>query len=171
MAAKPKRPKLPHGRPSKYTPEVADEIISRLSLGETLTRICRDAHIPERMTVWRWEEAHPEFSIRLRGARLKQADSLFDELQEIPDQPLTNTRTREELERRKMQVDVRKFRVARLNRALYGDKQEVKHTGDATEPVAVSTSNASVDVLTPEEQAQLRELSRKMLQGKPSGEG
>lgn len=163
MAARPKRPKLPHGRPSKYTPEVADEIISRLSLGETLTRICRDAHLPDRITVWRWEEDHPEFMQRMRGARLKQADSLFDELQDLPDEVLQR---REHIDKVKLQVDVRKFRVARLNRALYGDKQDLNLGGQPDNPVQSQTVRADIDALTPEEQATLRELSRKMLQGK-----
>lgn len=162
---KPKREKLPHGRPSLYTPELADEIVERISLGETLISIARDGHMPDRTTVWRWAEAHPDFSQRLRAARLAQADSEFDELREIADQPLP-LRARETLEQRKQQIDVRKFRVARLNRALYGDKQDVNLGGQPENPLQAQVSSANWDALSPEEQASFREMSRKMLQGK-----
>lgn len=59
----------PVGRPSKYTAELADEIFRRLSEGEPLAVICRDAHMPDASTVWNWEQKHPEISQALASAR------------------------------------------------------------------------------------------------------
>lgn len=67
------------------------------------------------------------------------------------------------ISQRHQQIDVRKFRVARLNRALYGDAKDVKLTGDADHPVNVN-AQASIDVtqLTPEEQADIKRLAAKL---------
>lgn len=49
MAKKPnKATKAKRGRPTKYTPELAERICERLSGGEPLTRICAEAGMPDR---------------------------------------------------------------------------------------------------------------------------
>lgn len=75
-APKPAEPKKPHGRPSKYTPELADEICERLANGEPLAKICRDEHIATRAVVHEWAKADSEFSIRLASAREDWHDSI-----------------------------------------------------------------------------------------------
>jgi len=57
------------GRPTTYTPEVAAEIIRRLSEGEPLAVICRDEHMPAVRTVSDWKAAHPDFSAEFAQAR------------------------------------------------------------------------------------------------------
>lgn len=42
------------GRPSKYTMEIAQAIADRLTRGETLNTICRDAGMPDASSVRRW---------------------------------------------------------------------------------------------------------------------
>lgn len=42
------------GRASTYNEEIAAEIITRLSEGEGLIAICRDAHMPPESTVRLW---------------------------------------------------------------------------------------------------------------------
>lgn len=49
------------GRPSKFTPEIADEICERLANGEPLAKICRDEHMPTRVAVHDWAKADGEF--------------------------------------------------------------------------------------------------------------
>jgi hypothetical protein len=167
----PEAVKRRRGRPKgdAYNQAVADEIVERLSKGETLTSICKSKHMPDRTTVWDWEERHPEFDQRLRAARLKQADSLFDQLQDIADAPVPRT-NRHAISQRHQQIDVRKFRVARLNRALYGDASQVKLSGDAQQPVAINTTaRVDVSVLSDEEREQLRALGTKLAATKGRG--
>lgn len=59
----------PVGRPSKYTPELVSEVADRLSEGEPLAVICRDAHMPDPSTIWSWEQKNPEISQALGYAR------------------------------------------------------------------------------------------------------
>lgn len=42
------------GRPSSFTQEIADEICEGLANGESLRKICEDAKMPDRATVFRW---------------------------------------------------------------------------------------------------------------------
>jgi len=73
------------GRPSSYTPEVADDICRRLIEGESLRAICRDEGAPGLMTVFDWIERHPEFRDKYARARELQAEVQVDEMQEIAD--------------------------------------------------------------------------------------
>lgn len=62
------------GRPSSYKPEIADEICERMIEGEDLVQICKDDHMPSRVTVYRWMEANPDFETRIARAREGLAD-------------------------------------------------------------------------------------------------
>ncbi|WP_431196787.1 hypothetical protein [Pseudomonas aeruginosa] len=42
------------GRPSDYTPEIAQAICMRIAEGESLRMICRDDSMPDKSTVLRW---------------------------------------------------------------------------------------------------------------------
>ena len=72
---KPKRepdpPRLPKkGGPGKRCQELEDEVIARLSAGETLRAICRDPHIPGRGNVSAWCVDDPDgFGARFSKAR------------------------------------------------------------------------------------------------------
>jgi hypothetical protein len=52
--ARPKRLHLLTGRPSRYTIEVATEILTRMAEGGSLHRICQDEHLPAAATVRDW---------------------------------------------------------------------------------------------------------------------
>ena len=71
------------GRPSDYSPEIARTICYRLIEGESLRRICSDAGMPGKATVFRWIARHKEFRDRYIGARDSQAEGLGEEMFEI----------------------------------------------------------------------------------------
>ncbi|MFQ7017072.1 MULTISPECIES: hypothetical protein [unclassified Akkermansia] len=77
--------KRPPGRPSLYTDELAQEIVSRLAAGETMKSICSAAHMPEVWTVWNWRETKPEFSKLIQRAREAQSESMLDDCQALAD--------------------------------------------------------------------------------------
>jgi hypothetical protein len=64
------------GRPSKFTKELADEIARRLSDGEPMAVICRDEHMPDRTTVFRWTQTDEAFSQRIACAREDGFDAI-----------------------------------------------------------------------------------------------
>ena len=73
---------MPAGRPSSYTPEIADEIVERLA-NESLLKICEDAHMPERKTVWNWQQAHQDFDADCARARKLQAAGAEEKVRAI----------------------------------------------------------------------------------------
>ena len=71
------------GRPSNYNSEVAWAICDRLVEGESLRRICSDAGMPGKATVFRWIARHKEFRDWYIRARDFQAEGLGEEMLEI----------------------------------------------------------------------------------------
>jgi hypothetical protein len=149
------KPKKPLGRPTRYSEGIAAEYLRRLALGETGTKICKDPNMPSRTTIWNWGDQDPLFLERLRAARVQQAESGFEEIQDIADDLSTSGLSNEQINRARVRIDARKFRVARLNRELYGDTKTHKvQGGEAHAPpvklrVAASVSDLkeTVDIL------------------------
>lgn len=136
-------PPVHPGRPSKYTPKLADEICERLSGGQTLTSICLDSHMPERQTVLGWKRDDVDgFSLRYARAREEQRELWSDELIDISDDGRNDWMEREigkdktivvlnkeAVERSKLRSDNRKWLLTKLDRGTYGDKIETTHKG------------------------------------------
>jgi len=126
--------KKPHGRPSAYTSELADEICERLANGEPLARICRDEHMPSVMSVWRWEEADETFSLRVARARAAGFDEIAYDMLHIADtqeqgvirkvegDKITET-TEDMLGHRKLRVDTRAKLLACWDPKRYGTQR------------------------------------------------
>ena len=113
--AKPPRPKLKAGRPTKCTPEVIDEICERLGAGESLTDICDDAHMPSMVSVHNWLRNDQAFRARYVDARRAQADRAFDEVREV-----ARAATPATVAVARLNCDVIRWQAARLWPRRYG---------------------------------------------------
>ncbi len=143
--AKPKA-RRGRGRPTRYTPEVAADICTRLAEGESLRSICDDAAIPARSTVlgWLFDGEHEEFIDQYACAREAQAEGRADEIVDIADDVLSDFTTdkdgkvtvnHDHIQRSRLRVDARKWIAAKLLPKRYGDKMQ--HTGDGGGPIRV----------------------------------
>jgi hypothetical protein len=74
------------GRPSIYSDELANDICTRLGLGESLRKICLDEDMPSLRSVMYWLTTKPDFLQQYTRAREIQAETQFDELIDIVDQ-------------------------------------------------------------------------------------
>ena len=133
------------GRPSKYTEELAIEICTRLGLGESLRKICLDERMPSLASVMTWLTKKPDFLEQYTRAREIQAETQFDELIDIVDQPpelshITN-KDGELVEVKfdssyvawmKLRVDTRKWTAARMAPKKYGEQKQAEQTQDLT---------------------------------------
>lgn len=134
------------GRPSTYSEEIAAAICERMANGESLREICSEDAFPPESTVRGWAVDDVDgFSARYTRATQIRAAKLFDEIVEIADTQKsgvkTTTKTDAEgnesvdvveadmLEHRRLQVDARKWVVARMHPKMYGDRQDVAHSG------------------------------------------
>ena len=68
---------------SRYTPEIADDILTRISEGAPLRQAARDIGIPESM-IREWVHGNVQgFSSRYKEARALQIDAWADEIRVV----------------------------------------------------------------------------------------
>lgn len=125
------------GRPCVYDPAIAALICERLATGESLRGICRDDGYPAESTVRGWAVDDVDgFAARYARARDMGLDTLADQLLEIADTPQAGVRTEisddgvktvteDMLGHRRLQIDARKWYLAKLAPKRYGDKLEL----------------------------------------------
>jgi terminase small subunit-like protein len=121
MSSQPK----PTGRPSEYSPEIAEAICLRLAEGESLRKICTDPEMPGRRTVHDWLMKHKEFAAQYDQARDMQAEGFVDEIVEIADNNKDSQSAR-------VQIDARKWIAGKMKPKKYGDKTELAVSGPVT---------------------------------------
>lgn len=115
-----------------YTPELAELICERLADGETLKAICRDDGMPDARTVRRWAMDNLEgFGKRYSQARelgyLKMADEIIDLADDASADSYQEGSSRRPdhaaVQRSRLQVDTRKWLLAKALPKIYGDRQ------------------------------------------------
>lgn len=147
------------GAPSKYTQEIADEICERISGGESLRKICESAHMPTRTTIFNWllKDEYASFVDQYTRARELQADSLFDDCQDIADDGSNDWMENvddqgaiigyklngENIQRSRLRIDARKWMAGKLRPKKYGEKLELEHSG-SIENVSKEQRDAAV---------------------------
>lgn len=133
------------GRPSVYTPEIAEEICRRLAEGEPLDTICLPAGMPSPATVRLWvvRDWHG-FAAEYARAREAQAYKWADEINGIADDGTNDWMERngadnpgwqangEHIQRSRLRVDSRKWLLSKILPKTFGDKLDVNHSGEMT---------------------------------------
>lgn len=132
------------GRPTKYTDDLASSICEGLASGLSLLAICDGPDMPGVTTVYRWLEEKVSFRDMYSHARRLQADSKFDEADEI-----AKNATAENVHVARLQIDTIKWQTARLAPRKYGDKVALvggdPENGD--KPVQMDVSNLTDEQL------------------------
>ena len=74
------------GRPTTYTPEIADAICEEIATTDhALHRICEREGIPDHATVYRWLASNQDFCDKYARARERQADFMAAQTVDIAD--------------------------------------------------------------------------------------
>lgn len=145
------------GRRSIYTPELANEIIERISNGEPLKAICRDEHMPTWSVVYRWIRDIPDFATEMNIARDMGADAIAEEALSIADTPVVGEETEESetgrkvrrgdmLGHRKLQVETRLKLLAKWHPKKYGDRTAMELTGADGGPVRITDTERAAKI-------------------------
>ena len=148
-----KAPK-PTGRPTKRTPAITAEICRRLSKGEPLAGICRDAHMPSTRTVSDWRAADADLSADIARAREDGFDAIALETLEIADddsrdwEAITNDKgvcvgvkvDGEHVTRSKLRIETRLKLLSKWSPARYGDRITAEVTGAGGTPLIPPTT-------------------------------
>lgn len=129
-----------------YNPEIAEEILMRMSEGESVRTICADPRYPDRRTVLRWKVRDTEgFARRYAAARRAGVESRIEDANEIAAETPTyldeNGKTRIDaagIQRNRLRVDTAKWEASHLLRGGidpespldYGDKIQAEVSGE-----------------------------------------
>lgn len=144
-----KAPKKPRGRPSSYSPQVAEAIVDRLTAGEPLREICRDETMPAWRTVYDWMRAHSDFSTRIADARDLGEDALAQECLSIADDASNDWMEKydkdgdcigwqlnhDHVQRSKLRIETRLKLLAKWNPKKWGEKVDLNHGGQKDNPI------------------------------------
>lgn len=79
---------MPTGRPSDYTPEIADRICQWLAGGQSLRAFCKQDNTPALSTVCLWIVTHDQFSEQYKRAREAAGYAHADEIADIANRVL-----------------------------------------------------------------------------------
>jgi len=123
----------PGGRPTLYTPELADDICAQLAAGLSLNRICKQDGMPSYFAIWSWLDRYPEFNTKYARAREVQAEYYADEIVDISDSADKDT-----AQAVRVRVDTRKWIAAKLRPKKYGELVKHEHGGADGAPIPVS---------------------------------
>lgn len=131
------------GRPSDFTPEIANRICEELIEGASLRAICLADDMPNAATVCRWLGKHEDFREQYAHAREAQADTLTDEMLDIADDGSNDWMEKKNgqgdvigveyngdaVQRSRLRIDTRKWYASKLAPKKYGEKieQNVNH--------------------------------------------
>ena len=146
------------GRPSKYTPEIAQEIVERLSNAEPLRQICRDEGMPEWRTIYDWMYRDDKEVALGRGVGLSAAiarareigqDAIAEEIyREISMEPEREERGRIDpgyVQLIRARAEIKLKLLAKWNPKRYGDR--VTMAGDAENPLQVQADVSIFDAM------------------------
>lgn len=126
--------KKPHGRPTLYTDDLADEICEAIATGEKgLDHICADNdHFPIARNIYKWMFNNDDFRLKYLKAREAQAHLFAQRITDLKaDVPTYIDKDGVEridagmLGRAKLEMDGLKWSAARLAPRHYGDRKEV----------------------------------------------
>lgn len=140
-----------------YRPEIIDEFLKRIASGRSLRSVCEDADMPCSTSATDWLAQYPDFAARYARACEARADAIFEEMLEIADTPIMGEEIKLEpgavdeatgeaseptivevkrgdmLGHRRLQIETRKWALAKMAPKKYGDRLAMEVTQDITE--------------------------------------
>lgn len=121
------------GRPTKYTPELGQEICdaissSTLSLGQLSDMY---EHWPERTNIWRWRNTNLEFRNMYANAKKNQVEVSVDFMQEMMNEPHTYIDPETGIQKvdvpmLRVKIDAIKWKASKLLPKDYGDLKQLE---------------------------------------------
>ena len=125
---------MPAGRPSIYSQELADRILTEYSKGRSIREICEEADMPDRITLWRWRNEKPDFASALARAREANAETIEDKISEIESKVLYENLNPQAAN---VVLSSMRWRARVLHPKRYGDKVDLEHKGEVGMTVVV----------------------------------
>ena len=137
----------PRGRPVTFDHAVANEILARISEGESLLSVCDSPHIPAHSTVCGWVVDDREgFADRYARARRLCAERWAHEVLTLSDAaPIVAPDGRVDsaaVQHQRLRVDSRKWLLSKIVPKIYGDRVALDHAGGVAITVLTGVPDA-----------------------------
>lgn len=128
------------GRPTKYTPQLADEICDAIASSELglAHLVAAHPHWPERQNIFLWIRKYPDFRDKYARAKEDQTEVCVEYMQEVMNEP----HKWEDPETGLCKVDVPMLRLKMDTMKWHAAKLKPKKFGDNKEQIS---SNTEVD--------------------------
>ncbi len=141
------------GRPSKYSPELAENLCAMLGDGNSLRKCCAMPEFPSTTTIMRWLNENETFRLQYARAKQESADSRADQVEEIAEKLLSGEI--EDPQRARVAADLYKWAAGKEKPKKYGDKLQTENTNENKN----LNVNADIDSMSEDE---LNEFIEKM---------
>lgn len=123
--------------------EILQEIFDRIANGESMISICRDSHLPDRVTVLRWIGDDPELATRCARARELQAEALEEGMADVERDVLAG---KLDAKAANVVLSSRRWRAEKLGPRKFGARQAVELTGAEGGPVQINEADRAARV-------------------------
>ena len=130
------------GRPSGYTPEIAEDICELIARGISLRAITARADMPGEKTVYQWLAKEADFAQQYERARERQAHLYASEITEIAD-----TASNDDWNVARLRIDARKWFASKVSPKKYGDRVAQEISGPDGEALQVNVSVQAVKAI------------------------
>lgn len=155
--------KRPPGRPTEYTPELAEIICDRIAEGKTVRSICEQEDMPDKSTVFRWLYKHEDFATIYARAKVASGHVDEDEMAEIADDGRNDYMEKfdkdgnslgyflngEHVQRSKLRWEHRRWLLERKQAKRFGTKVDVNHGVQPDNPLTSLLAAVSGTALKP----------------------
>jgi hypothetical protein len=121
--------------------------------GRDLCDICTDDGMPNRMTVYRWMEAHPSFAAQYARAREALADFELNHLKQLAAEC-----TEDNVNSTRVKLNHYQWRLMKIAPRTYGDKTRTEVTGADGGAVKVESAVVDSRELDADQRAALRQI-------------
>lgn len=145
------------GRPTKYTKALADKMCLRIENGESVRDVCEDEKMPSLSMFFRWVRDHEYFREQYTRAKDIQADVEFANIDKIAEKAVDmivgdDKSDGARVQAIKLQVDTKKWILARKAPQKYSDKIRNEHTGKDGGPIETKVIGRNgIEFITSEE--------------------
>jgi hypothetical protein len=103
--------------------EIQDRLVAEIQTGRSLRQVCKDDGMPHFTTVLRWVASDADFAIKYTRARVAQADTLFDRMEEVEEAVSAGTM---DSHAARVVLDSMRWRASKLAPKVYGDRLDVQ---------------------------------------------
>ena len=102
--------------------DIQERVIAEIQTGRSLRQVCKEEGMPDFRTVQRWIVSDANFAVKYARARMAQADTLFDRMEEVEEQVSAGTM---DSHAARVVLDSMRWRAAKLAPKVYGDRLDV----------------------------------------------